>query len=307
VLNSIAPSSAIAGSGPVTLTLTGTGFVSGSEARWNGTALTTTFASATQLTAQVPAALLASPGTASVTVVNPAPGGGTSAPRTFTVSPSATKLTFTTQPGNGTAGQPLAVQPVVAVQAADGTTITSDNTTTITLAVSDGGTLTCTGGLTKTVVAGVATFSGCSVTPARTGYRLTATSSPALAPATSAPFDVQAAPPTETTQLAFPAPAGPVPRSRLTFAVQSGNLAPAQVRLVIRRPADGKYWNATTSTWQADPVQNVMAAAGSGRWELPITGTARRSFVHTTVTIQAFATASGTEYRSAATATITVR
>ncbi|WP_322819395.1 hypothetical protein [Tepidiforma sp.] len=307
VLSTISPSTAAAGSGTLTLTLTGSGFIATSEARWNGTPLTTTYLTPTQLTALLPASLLTSPGTANITVVNPSPGGGTSASRTFTIAPSATKLTFTTQPGNGTAGQPLAVQPVVAVQTADGTTVTSDNTTIVTLAISDGGTLTCTGGLVKTVVAGVATFSGCTVTPARAGYHLTATSTPPLTAATSAPFDVLAAPPTETTQLAFPAPSGPVPRSRLTFAVQTGNLSPTQVRLVIRRPSDGKYWNTATSTWQADPVQNLMTSSGNGQWQLAITGAARRSFANTAVAIQAYATANGTEYRSAATAGILVR
>ncbi|PFG73986.1 IPT/TIG domain-containing protein [Tepidiforma thermophila] len=308
VLTSISPSSAVAGSGPVTVALTGSGFVAASEVRWNGTPLASvTFNSSTSLTAVVPAANLTAPGTFSVTVFNPAPGGGTSAPQTFTVTAAASKLAFTTQPGNGVAGQPLAVQPIVAVQTDAGATVTSDNTTVVTLAVSGGAALTCTGGLSKTVAAGVAAFSGCAVTPAGTGYILTATASPPLTPATSAPFDVTAAPPTATPQLTFPAVAGPVPRSRLAFRVESGTLAPTQVRLVIRRASDGKYWNATSAAWQNDPVQNVMTAAGSARWELPITGIDRRAFRDTAVTIEAFATAGGTEYRSAATANLSVR
>jgi hypothetical protein len=308
VLTSISPNSAVAGSGPVTLALTGSGFVAASEVRWNGVPLASvTFNSPTSLTAVIPAANLAAPGTASVTVFNPAPGGGASAPQTFTITAAASKLAFTTQPGNGVAGQPLAVQPVVAVQTAAGATVTSDSTTVVTLAVSGGATLTCTGGLSKTVTAGVATFTGCAVTPAGTGYTLAATAWPSLTPATSAPFDVTAAPPTATSQLTFPAVSGPVPRSRLAFRVESGTLAPTQVRLVIRRASDGKYWNAAAAAWQNDPVQNVMTAAGSARWELPVVGVDRRAFRGTSVTIEAFATAGGTEYRSAATATIAVR
>lgn len=308
VLDSISPSSAVAGSGPVTLALTGSGFVAASEVRWNGVPLASvTFNSSTSLTAVIPAANLAAPGTASVTVFNPAPGGGTSAPQTFTITAAASKLAFTTQPGNGVAGQPLAVQPVVAVQTAAGATVTSDSTTVVTLAVSGGATLTCTGGLSKTVTAGVAAFTGCTVTPAGTGYTITATASPALTSATSALFNVTAAPPTVTSQLTFPAVSGPVPRSRLAFRVESGTLAPTQVRLVIRRASDGKYWNAAAAAWQNDPVQNVMTAAGSARWELPVVGVDRRAFRGTSVTIEAFATAGGTEYRSAATATIAVR
>src|SRR6185295_10089018 len=46
---------------------------------------TTTFVSSTQLTAAIPASDIANVGTASVTVVNPAPGGGTSNALTFTI------------------------------------------------------------------------------------------------------------------------------------------------------------------------------------------------------------------------------
>jgi len=59
--------------------LTGSGFVSGSQVTWtNGsqtTTLITTFVSSTQLSARVPRTLIAVSGAATVTVVNPAPGG----------------------------------------------------------------------------------------------------------------------------------------------------------------------------------------------------------------------------------------
>lgn len=307
-LAAISPASAAAGSGALTMTLTGSNFIAASEVRWNGSPLAAvTYVSSTSLTATVPAGLLATPGSASVTVHNPAPGGGTSAPHTFTITAPAAKLAFTTQPGNGTAGSLLAVQPVVAVQTAAGATVTTDSTTVVTLAVSGGATLTCTGGLSRTVSAGVAAFSGCTVTPAGTGYTLLASSSPPLTSAASAPFDVTAAPPASTSQLAFPAVTGPVPRSRLTFAVDSGTLDPAEVRLTIRRSSDNKYWNAAAAAWQTDPVQNVMTSAGGTAWQLAVTGVARRSFVDTTVIIEAFATAGGNEYRSAAIATIAIR
>jgi hypothetical protein len=60
--------------------------------KWNGTALTTTYNSAAQLTASVPASLISSVGTASVTVFSPTPGGGTSTAQTFTIAvPPITK------------------------------------------------------------------------------------------------------------------------------------------------------------------------------------------------------------------------
>jgi hypothetical protein len=53
-----------------TLTVNGTNFTSDAVVNWNGAAQTTTFVSATQLTAAIPAAQAAFPGTASITVTN---------------------------------------------------------------------------------------------------------------------------------------------------------------------------------------------------------------------------------------------
>ena len=85
-LTSINPTSVNAGSGAFTLTVTGTNFVASSRVRWSGQDLTTVFVSATQLTASVPANLVASGGTVPVTVFTPTPGGGVTAPQTFTIT-----------------------------------------------------------------------------------------------------------------------------------------------------------------------------------------------------------------------------
>jgi len=69
VVNSLSPSGATAGGAAFTLTVNGTGFVSSAVVQWNGAPLSTTFVSATQLTAQVAASLIANAGTAAVTVV----------------------------------------------------------------------------------------------------------------------------------------------------------------------------------------------------------------------------------------------
>ena len=82
-LTAMTPSSVVATSAAFTLTLTGTGFVSASQAEWNGTVLVTNFVSATQLTATVPASLVANTGTATV-VVNS--GQSNSSPLNFTVA-----------------------------------------------------------------------------------------------------------------------------------------------------------------------------------------------------------------------------
>ncbi|MGE0126509.1 MAG: PKD domain-containing protein [Blastocatellales bacterium] len=86
VLSSISPSSTPAGSASFILTANGSNFVATSKVRWNGQDLQTAFTSANQLTAQVPDNLVASGGTAQVTVFTPSPGGGTSAARTFTIT-----------------------------------------------------------------------------------------------------------------------------------------------------------------------------------------------------------------------------
>lgn len=70
-LRSISPAAVAAGSAAFTLTATGTGFVSGASITLGGTAITTTFDSATQLHATVPAANVASAATINVGVTNP--------------------------------------------------------------------------------------------------------------------------------------------------------------------------------------------------------------------------------------------
>lgn len=83
---SISPATATAGSAGFTLTVNGTDFVKNSVVRWNGSDRVTTFRSATQLSIAVTAADIQSAGLAVITVVSPAPGGGTSNPQTLTVS-----------------------------------------------------------------------------------------------------------------------------------------------------------------------------------------------------------------------------
>lgn len=88
IATTLSPSSAISGGPGFTLTINGTGFVATSQVTWNGSNRTTTFISATQLQASIPASDIAVAGTANVRVVNPAPGGGTSSPLTFTINPT---------------------------------------------------------------------------------------------------------------------------------------------------------------------------------------------------------------------------
>jgi hypothetical protein len=85
-ITTLAPNSAVAGSltSPLSVTVTGTNFVSGSTVYWGLTALTTTYNSATSLTATVTATQLATSGAGSVTVQNTATA--VTSASTFTVS-----------------------------------------------------------------------------------------------------------------------------------------------------------------------------------------------------------------------------
>ena len=101
---SLSPTSATAGGAAFTLTVNGTGFVSTSVVKFNGAAKTTTFVNATQLTAAITAADIATAGTASVTVTNPAPGGGTSGSLSFTINPVSAPTLTSAAPTSATAG-----------------------------------------------------------------------------------------------------------------------------------------------------------------------------------------------------------
>jgi hypothetical protein len=84
--SSLTPGSASPGSANVTLVVSGSNFVNGAIVRWNGADRATTFWSSTTVTASIPASDLVTASTASVTVFNPAPGGGTSNSQTFTIA-----------------------------------------------------------------------------------------------------------------------------------------------------------------------------------------------------------------------------
>jgi hypothetical protein len=86
VLGGLGPSSATSGGAALALTVTGGNFVPGSVVRWNGADRATTFVSASQLEAAIPAGDIATPGTAQVAVFTPAPGGGLAGPLPFTIN-----------------------------------------------------------------------------------------------------------------------------------------------------------------------------------------------------------------------------
>jgi hypothetical protein len=105
-IGSLSPAQAVAGSGAFTLTVNGTSFIASSVVQWNGTVRPTTYVSATKLQAAITASDIAALGSASVTVRNPSPGGGTSAPVTL---PIVTGPTLTVPAGSVAAGGQVTV------------------------------------------------------------------------------------------------------------------------------------------------------------------------------------------------------
>ena len=87
VISSLSQTSAAAGSAGFLLTVNGSSFVPCSVVRWGTSAKATTYVSATQLNATILPADVSTSGPVNVTVFTPTPGGGTSAPIVFTITP----------------------------------------------------------------------------------------------------------------------------------------------------------------------------------------------------------------------------
>ena len=118
-LSSLTPNTAIAGSPAFTLTVNGTGFAYGATVIWNGSPLNTTFASSVQLTAPVPANLIASVGSVSVGVS--VPGQVSPTPLIFTITPSLTLTSLS--PSSAAAGGPTFTLSVNGAGFATGTNV----------------------------------------------------------------------------------------------------------------------------------------------------------------------------------------
>jgi hypothetical protein len=99
-LTSISPTQVTGGGAVFTLTVLGSNFVPNSIVRWNGSARTTTYVSATEVKGAILSTDIAAGGEAQVTVFNPAPAGGASSAlavqvSSFTLSASPVSATVT--------------------------------------------------------------------------------------------------------------------------------------------------------------------------------------------------------------------
>ncbi len=106
-----------------------------------------------------------------------------------------TQLQFSVQPTGVASSNPATAftqQPQVTEEDSFGNIVYTDNSTSISLAISAGETLTCTGGTSLKVTLGTAAFKGCQGTAYLTGITMTATSG-SLTPATSDAFSITGA------------------------------------------------------------------------------------------------------------------
>ncbi len=110
----LVPTAVSPGGSGFALSVSGTGFVSGATIDFNRAPLTTTFVDNKHLTATVPAAEVASARTATVTVVNPTPGGGSSNIVYFQVAAPETTVNFASATNS-----PLSVPEPNGIVAAD--------------------------------------------------------------------------------------------------------------------------------------------------------------------------------------------
>jgi hypothetical protein len=208
----------------------------------------------------------------------------TSAPFTVTGPGTASHLVFTTQPGGGTAGTAWSQQPVVAVQNASNVTNTADNSTVVTLAIGTNpgaAALTCAGGNSRTVVAGVASFSGCSISGAAASpYTLVAQTNTGATSATSAPFTITALQTSVTLSSATAIGSTTSGFSTSTKVVKKGatitlrvvtspSLAGQSLSIFIAKKTGG-VWSAfsphASVTVGSDGVAHYVYSAGSVAW-----------------------------------------
>jgi hypothetical protein len=112
-ISSLSPATEQIGATTLTVTVTGTGFVPATVIQVNGSARSTSFTSATQVSVTLTGTDVAQPGSLSLTAVNAKPGGGTSAAASINViAPNPVPAISSLSPSTETVGATL---PVVTV------------------------------------------------------------------------------------------------------------------------------------------------------------------------------------------------
>ncbi|HYL61667.1 MAG TPA: hypothetical protein VE077_03520 [Candidatus Methylomirabilis sp.] len=217
-----------------TLTVNGANFTSDAVVNWNGSAQTTTFVSATQLTASIPAALAAFPGTAGVSVKNSIGASNSlpftlSTPTTTLPTPALTSVT----PNSASAGSPAltvtvqgSVLPCSVVQWTSSSSVTTSLPTTYAVPAG-GGAPFLTAVVPATDLVGAATPQTTQV----------AAINPGGAPSTSLPFTI--VPPSITA---------------LSSSTTSSNTTPScSPSVVILSVTGANFVNGSVVEWVTNP------------------------------------------------------
>src|SRR5205823_107989 len=177
--------------------------------------------------------------TGSFRITATASAGGSPKPtgisNSFTVNPGApTHLVYLQQPTTAQAGVSMAPPVTVQVKDANNNIVTTGTGSTASVGIAilaNPGSGTLSGTTPVNAVAGVATFSGLSITKTGTGYTLQATST-GLTSATSSAFNIT-----------------PEAASKLVFGVQPSNTTAGQaISPAVTVQVQDQFGNLTTST-----------------------------------------------------------
>jgi uncharacterized protein (TIGR03437 family) len=234
----LSPSAVAAGSG-FTLTITGSGFYAASVMQWNGSPLTTTLLSGTQLSAQVPASLVQAAGSASITVVNPGVQASNSA--ALTVNPASAATIASLTPGSAVAGSSGLTLTLAGSGFAAGSTVTWNGATLATSFVNSAR-------LTAVIPAGLLADAGTAQVMVTTPGA-----------AASNVMDFRIDPPKPVISILTPASAAPG-TSRLMLTIAGSNFAPGCVVQWNGTPLSTAFGNASQVT--ADVPGNLLVEAG---------------------------------------------
>lgn len=127
-LTTLDPASALAGASDTPLTLSGSSFAPTPSVFFDGTSLTVATATTDTITTTIPSALLKTSGSHNVTVVNAAPGGGTSNAISYTVTNPSVVISSVT-PSNALVGDAAKSIAIVGTGFVSATTIAFNGTT----------------------------------------------------------------------------------------------------------------------------------------------------------------------------------
>ncbi|HEX8658969.1 MAG TPA: FG-GAP-like repeat-containing protein [Hymenobacter sp.] len=272
-ITALAPATIEAGVPGFTLSVTGTGFVPRCVVRFNGVVLPTTLASSTQLTALVPASALATAGSYPVTVTNPTPAGGLSAPATFVVTAPQLPTLSSFSPSSGPVGTILTLTgtnlartsaitftglgantvssgftPNAAGTQLMGVVVPAGAQTGPIRLTTPGGTATSATSFTVTNAGapGITRFAPTSAV-AGTSVVVTGTNLSGLTSLTvngvAVPFASLTA--STNTSFAFPVPAGATATGVISVATAAGSLSAGTFRVLLRPLSSAPSFNAT--------------------------------------------------------------